>query len=508
MTLKTARRPVETNRGPTAAAAVAVALALSLGLAVAAAAQGTDPDLARGMRQVQEGYLDDAVATLDGVVRRLSGSPARQRDLAQAYLWLGIAHAQLDAEKAARASFREALRLDPTVALAEGWPPKVLRVFAAAQGDAGPAAPSLGPAATSGETAVQEFAARVEASIAAGDPSFLDGATDLDALLDKGMKGIDAPADVASAYRKNSKPGLRLGTALVDTVKNGGSYRFLRARRGPDGRPHALFRLILKSGGINYHEYALRGEGAKAGTATDVYIFTNGEWMSVTIRRDWLAVAAANGSTSWLKNMVGIESEYVKSIPAIRAIATLEEQGRSREALDALLNLPPSVQAHKPILLQRVYIAVNVGEREHAEAVEAFSRRFPEDAALNLLLVDFHFQKKQYDAALATLDRLGQAVGGDPHLDVLRGNLLYGKGDVRAAQAAFWKAVSGDPTSFAPYLALIDVAVAQKDHAETARLLTVVEKGGAGIPDLTTVPAYADFVRSDEYRTWMQSRKK
>ncbi|HEY8150513.1 MAG TPA: energy transducer TonB [Vicinamibacteria bacterium] len=108
--------------------AVVAALVVSLA-APSRAQQGADVALAKGIAQVQEGSLDDGVATLNGVVRRLTPVPGRRDSLAQAHLWLGIAYAQLNLEKAARASFREALANDPKVRLPEGRPPKVTRMF-------------------------------------------------------------------------------------------------------------------------------------------------------------------------------------------------------------------------------------------------------------------------------------------------------------------------------------------------------------------------------------------
>jgi len=120
---------------------VAGVVLVLLALASAAAAQpAPDAGLSKGIAQVQDGYLDDAVTTLNDAVRRLSAVPVRKDDLAQAYLWLGIAYAQLDSEKSGRASFREALRLDPRLSLAEGWPPKVSRLFAAVRAEAAPPA--------------------------------------------------------------------------------------------------------------------------------------------------------------------------------------------------------------------------------------------------------------------------------------------------------------------------------------------------------------------------------
>ena len=94
-----------------------------------------DPELAKGVSQVREGYLDDGIATLGAVGRRVAASADGRADLAQVYLWMGIAHAQLDAAATAKFAFREAMRLDGRVTLAQGWPPKVGRLFATVKED-------------------------------------------------------------------------------------------------------------------------------------------------------------------------------------------------------------------------------------------------------------------------------------------------------------------------------------------------------------------------------------
>jgi TonB family protein len=107
------------------------AVLLALGLAAVAPARGADdPDLTAGATQVQQGDFKGALATLDRAAKRLSGARGREAERAQVHLWLGVAQAQLDADLAARESFRDALRLDPTVSLAEGWPAKVMDAFA------------------------------------------------------------------------------------------------------------------------------------------------------------------------------------------------------------------------------------------------------------------------------------------------------------------------------------------------------------------------------------------
>jgi hypothetical protein len=93
--------------------------------------------LARGIRQVEEGDLESGFATLEQVARALRSNPAASRNLAQAYLYMGIASALLAQDVAARSYFREALREDAEVALnADRYPAKALRVFESARQEA------------------------------------------------------------------------------------------------------------------------------------------------------------------------------------------------------------------------------------------------------------------------------------------------------------------------------------------------------------------------------------
>jgi len=108
-------------------------MALSFGArgpdpAAAQAAAVQDPGLAAGIRQVDEGDFEGAVATLGPVVDRLSVRGGH--DAAQACLYLGIAQLALDERDAARARFREALGHEPSLRLGpDRFSPKVILAF-------------------------------------------------------------------------------------------------------------------------------------------------------------------------------------------------------------------------------------------------------------------------------------------------------------------------------------------------------------------------------------------
>ncbi len=111
-------------------------LALSLAAPAGATAAQNPPeaDVATGVRQVQEGDFEAAVATLEAAIPRLRGDPQRVRLLVQADIQLGVAHVALDHTAEAVRAFAEALTLDPRLRLtAERFSPKVLRAFETAR---------------------------------------------------------------------------------------------------------------------------------------------------------------------------------------------------------------------------------------------------------------------------------------------------------------------------------------------------------------------------------------
>jgi hypothetical protein len=93
-----------------------------------------DPEVAKGVRQVEEGELEAGIFTLDVAARRLGGQPAARHELSRAYLYLGIAYVGKAQEALARARFRDALQQQGALSLSpDQFPPKVIALFEAAR---------------------------------------------------------------------------------------------------------------------------------------------------------------------------------------------------------------------------------------------------------------------------------------------------------------------------------------------------------------------------------------
>jgi hypothetical protein len=96
--------------------------------------RSANEDLARGIRLVEDGDFETALLSLDAAARALSRPPGTAKDLAAAYLYLGLAYVGLKQEALARTRFEQALAQDPTLRLdPDEFPPAALRVFAAAE---------------------------------------------------------------------------------------------------------------------------------------------------------------------------------------------------------------------------------------------------------------------------------------------------------------------------------------------------------------------------------------
>lgn len=106
-----------------------------------------DAEVAKGIKQVEDGDLAEGIFTLDAAVRRLSGDSSRGRDLGQAYLYLGIAYLGKGQETLAKTKFREAVQQVRELSLSpDQFPPKVLALLEAAKKEAAAAVPPATPA--------------------------------------------------------------------------------------------------------------------------------------------------------------------------------------------------------------------------------------------------------------------------------------------------------------------------------------------------------------------------
>lgn len=96
----------------------------------------SDPEVAKGIRQAQDGDYDGAIVTLDAAAKRLTAAGGPATALGQAHLYLGIAYLAKGHVTTARARFRDALSRSRELVLSpDEFPPKVIEAFEEARAE-------------------------------------------------------------------------------------------------------------------------------------------------------------------------------------------------------------------------------------------------------------------------------------------------------------------------------------------------------------------------------------
>jgi tetratricopeptide (TPR) repeat protein len=354
------------------------------------------------------------------------------------------------------------------------------------------------------EPAFLAWAQNAETKIAAGDVTGIE--IDFAILADRATKGVEAPEKFKAGFIKGvtERAGANnIGTQLVTQVKSGATVKLLRVKTDARGT-HALFR-VLSGAGVNYLDVFLERLAGKV-VAVDVYIFLSGEKLGQSIGRAFM-LTAADANKNFIERLVTDQQQFVKFAPKLTEMNEANVKKDFPAVLKIFDALPPAMKREKPFLLARYLAASSVNDdKQYQRAIEDFEVAFPNDPALSLLMIDGHFLRKNYDKALASVEALDKQVN-DPFLNVLRGNMYVEKGNSPEAAARFKAAIAGEKTLEDGYWALITLMMREKKWKETGEWLNTIEReAGVVLADLTTIPEYADFVKSPEYKKWLKAR--
>jgi tetratricopeptide (TPR) repeat protein len=294
-----------------------------------------------------------------------------------------------------------------------------------------------------------------------------------------------------------------LGTLIDKEVAEGGSYSLLRVTRRGE-QHYAAFRLIGTQG-LNYHNLKLNKNNEGRIVASDLYALTSGELMSVTLRRTFLP-AFAERNKSFLQQLVKPDSEYIASVGKWKQITDAFRDKDYPTVITTYHTLPKSVQKQKPLLIMRLLAAAQLQDKvEYAAAQADYKRLYPNDPGVDMLSLDALVNEQKFDEALAAIDRIDRAVGGDHHLDVTRAAVNVMAGNLDESERLSRQAIEHPQAVVDSHWQLIAVLLkAQKFEQLKQALLDVEHRFQVEFEDLQTLPDYAEFVKSPQYQEWLQ----
>jgi hypothetical protein len=389
-----------------------------------------------------------------------------------------------------------------------GGKPGPARAVSGATGASSPAIVAP-PVADFSDEECRVFAAELERALEVGDLATAGRLIDWDTLLDTSLSGLSSPEQphkvIAGIRASAATSKEQLLNNVISQIKQGGSYKFVRVRQGADGK-RIQFRLLMAEGGLNYHEIVVgRKEGRPIGI--DMYVCTSGELLSQTLRR--MAVLGLSVSdTSVLKRLQGTDSEFSRHAgDCVEMIKSFKEQ-RFGDCLAAYERLSPSLKREKAFMLIQIFASSSISDEMYIAAIDRFRAAHPDEACIDLIAIDSYMLKKDYQSALQAVEQLDKAVGGDPYLRMMRGNIYFAANEFQDAEREALQAIAEDAGLVDAWWIRINVSMKQRAFGRTAELLTKIQQElNVEIADLTTIPEYAEFVKSDEYQKWLADQR-
>jgi tetratricopeptide (TPR) repeat protein len=367
------------------------------------------------------------------------------------------------------------------------------------------AAPGVPPA----DDEARAFAESLEKSLTSGDVTAVHNAVDVAAFNQRATAKLDMPPQARAGIVALARSGADFGlTGILDEIlkgsTNGETIRLLRVHQ-VDGEPHALYRLVPRDTSVGYVEFVLLKHADGHVHVDDAQVFEFGGLLSKSVGE---GIMIGYRSTLATATPAHAGQDGVSPVKTLRQMQQSAREGKFQEALDLYQGLPVELQHERSILRMRADAARRLGGQAFDDALDALRKAFPDDAGVDLLMIDLHLQHHRYDKALASLDAIDRMVGGGPYLDSLRARAHNGKGTLTAAKRCARNSIKGEPALPSAYLSLLSVSLQEKEFGETSRLLTIVrDKFPSQMPNVATDTAYAKYLHSPQYRKWAGAKK-
>jgi hypothetical protein len=351
-----------------------------------------------------------------------------------------------------------------------------------------------------------QFGQAFAAAAARGDIAAIESLWDFDEMVRRGASGIDVTPSQLASFGAGLKSSLfrPFQTEVPTTVAQKGTYRYVHTRDF-QGVRRVLLRLTTSDGGFSYQELTVERRPDGRLRAVDLFVYSVGSLVTTEARQNLLQLFA--GNQSLLAKLTGAENEYLKNLPLIGELVRLQQAGAYAQVLSRYSELPPAVQRTKQALMIRLQAAQKIGRPEYMAALADIQKHLPQDSVTDTLMIDAYQYQGKWDQALAAIERLDQAVGGDAFLHFVRAQVFIQQRNVDAARRSQAILDQWDANFGPSHLNHLLLSLAERNFDETVRRLDkLASELGIVIQQMESNPLYAEFIKSPQYAAWKQSQ--
>ena len=304
------------------------------------------------------------------------------------------------------------------------------------------------------------FGKAIEKSFEEKDPTLFNDIFDVNAFTEKltevGQGKIDKAQlrSIPDNLRKR-----KLGSEILELNGADGTYQLVKHYE-KDNKQHLLFRMF-GDGGLNYHDIELTRTGDKI-KAADIFVYMSGETFTKSVSDVLINMG------KYYNDKPGEEKTSTRSIIRMKK---LMNEGNYESAKAEYDSLPLVLQDQKSFQLMNLMIVSEIDNELYTAAMDRFNETFPNEPNMALMMIDNHFLKNDYKAALKDVDQLDAIVNKDPFLDFYRGNIYSYMKDTINAKKYYERVIKNLPNMPDAYIELITLYIENKQEEKAGKLV-------------------------------------
>jgi len=287
---------------------------------------------------------------------------------------------------------------------------------------------------------------------------------DLDAFEER---VVDQAHNLSRSIVKGAMSSMKsgeLGNQIIKSLGDKGTYELVKQYE-KDNHQHLVFRLYNEQ--LNYHDLELIKKGDQVKFA-DVFVYVTGENFSSTLSETLQYMDEQEEAV----NKIG-KNEF-KKVKLIKNYINANDHKKAAKIFETLPDVIKKQKLHKLIYIQ---IASGLGDEKYLAALNKFQEEYPDAPNMYLLMLDAYFLKKDYPAALRSVNRLDSLINKDPFLDYYRALIYKESKDDSNKVACLEQLHQNLPNFTSGTLELINAYVEDKQLDKAVSLTQQYKKG-------------------------------
>jgi hypothetical protein len=276
--------------------------------------------------------------------------------------------------------------------------------------------------------------------------------------------------------------------------------------RGDRGR--ALVRYNLPDFQFGYHEYDLRLDEDQNLVVVDWVDWLEGQRFTDAIGTS-LVMAAP--SESAVRKLIDIQNVKEAELFQLRELLKAARDRQTTRYSQIYAQLDPVLRKQRVVVLQNVLLAKAANNRRFLrEALVVMAEHFPEEPLYSLMLLDYYVPTRQFDQAIAGLQRTYGKFGfDDAAMEARISAIALAMGNPGDAAAYAERAILFEPGLELGWWSALRARVATQDYAGAVEALQQLEdQHGHKLraEQLQGDKAFAPLLASEEFQGWSAAR--